>query len=232
MQVIFEKLTNSTLRSRIAEQLREAIVDGTLKEGEKIVERKLASQFGASLAVVREAIIQLESEGFITKQPNTSTYVTQLSLADTEKIFAVRRVLESFAVEEAARQASPEDIASLQRLFLEIVDAARTQDSRKFIRRDLAFHEKIWQIANNEYLQGALRRVVVPLFAFSAIRVASHRSFDLLQDANTHLPLFNAIKSKDSKAAREALQNALDLWRSQTVSVSQDSNTQKQTLVH
>jgi len=220
MEAIFEKLTNSTLRSRIAEQLRDAIMDGTLKEGERIVERKLAAQFGASLAVVREAIIQLESEGFITKRPNTSTYVTQFSAADTEKIFAVRKVLESFAVEEAARQASPQDIESLQELFMNIVDAARSQDSRRFIRTDLSFHEKIWQIANNEYLRGALRRLVVPLFTFSSIRVASHRSFDLLQDANTHLPLFNAIKAKDPKAAKEALLNALAQWRAQTLSVS------------
>ena len=78
-------------------------MDGTLKTGERIVERKLAAQFGASLAVVREAIIQLEAEGFITKWPNTSTHVTRLSLAETEKIFAVRKVLEGFAVEEAAR---------------------------------------------------------------------------------------------------------------------------------
>ena len=113
--------------------------------------------------------------------------MTRLSLAETEKIFAVRKVLEGFAVEEAARLASPQDIEFLQKLFMEIVDAARSQDSRKFVRSDLSFHEKIWQITANEYLQSALRRVVVPLFAFSSIRLASHRSFDLLQDANTHL---------------------------------------------
>src|SRR5215510_9687304 len=100
MEAMFERLTNSTLRSRI-------------------VERKLAAQFGASLAVVREAIIQLEAEGFITKWPNTSTHVTRLSLAETEKIFAVRKVLEAFAVEEAARLATSQDIESLQKLFLE-----------------------------------------------------------------------------------------------------------------
>ena len=227
MEVMFERLANSTLRSRIAEQLRDAIVDGTLKTGERIVERKLAAQFGASLAVVREAIIQLEAEGFITKWPNTSTHVIQLSFAETEKIFAVRKVLESFAAEEAARRASPQDIESLQKLFMEIVDAARSQDSRKFVRKDLSFHEKIWQITDNEYLQSALRRVVVPLFAFSSIRVAAHRSFDLLQDANTHLPLLNAIKSRDPRAARDALLSALTLWRSETVSVAEETSSQK-----
>ncbi len=217
MNAVFERLTSSTLtlRGRIAEQIREAILNGTLKEGERIVERKLASQFGASLAVIREAIIQLESEGFITKRPNSSTYVTKLSLEDTEKIFACRKVFEGFAIEEAARLASLQEIEALQKLFVEMVDAARTQDSNAFIRRDLAFHERIWHITGNEYLQGALKRIVFPLFAFSSIRVASHRSFDLLQDANLHLPLLNAIKSKDPQAARGALQAAIAEWHAQ-----------------
>src|SRR6185295_16337380 len=108
MSVVFEKLTNNTLRGRIAEQMRSAILNGSLAAGQRIVERTSAAEFGASLTSVREAIIQLESEGFITKKPNASTYVTQLSLPEAEKIFAVRRVLEEFAIQEAARLATPE----------------------------------------------------------------------------------------------------------------------------
>jgi DNA-binding GntR family transcriptional regulator len=70
--------------------------------------------------------------------------------------------------------------------------------------------------------------VVVPLFAFSSIRLASHRSFDLLQDANTHLPLLDAIRSKDPRSAREALLSALNLWCSQTVSVAEEASSPKQ----
>src|SRR2546428_3095777 len=192
MEVMFERLANSTLRSRIAEQLRDAIVDGTLRTGERIVERKLAAQFGASLAVVREAIIQLEAEGFITKWSNTSTPCDSVVVSGNGKDLRGQKGFGSFAAEEAARRASPQE-----------------------------------QITDNEYLQSALRRGVVPLFAFSSIRLTSHRSFDLLQDANTHLPLLNAIKSKDPRTAREALLSALTLWRSETVSVAEETSSQK-----
>src|SRR6516225_9958389 len=82
MKTVFQKLAKEklTLRGRIAEQIRDAILNGTLDEGERIVERKLAAQFGASLTVIREAIVQLEGEGFITKRPNSSTHVTTLSV--------------------------------------------------------------------------------------------------------------------------------------------------------
>src|SRR5262249_53423067 len=117
MKTVFQKLAKEklTLRGRIAEQIRDAILNGTLDEGERIVERKLASQFGASLTVIREAIVQLEGEGFITKRPNSSTHVTTLSVPEAKKIFACRRVFEGFATAEAAKLASVEAIDSLER---------------------------------------------------------------------------------------------------------------------
>jgi DNA-binding GntR family transcriptional regulator len=218
MNLIFDKLTKSTLtlRARIAEQIRSAMLTGALQPGERIVERKLASQFGASLAVIREAIIQLESEGFVCKKPNASTYVTKLSPKETEKILDLRGLLETFAVEEAARLASVEQIESLETLYCEMVDAAKHQEVKTYIQKDLSFHERIWQITDNEPLEEALKRIVLPLFAFSSIRVASRRSFDLLQDSDLHRSLLDAIRSKDPNAARMAYQTALDEWRSQT----------------
>jgi DNA-binding GntR family transcriptional regulator len=67
-------------------------------------------------------------------------------------------------------------------------------------------------MADNEYLQVALRRIIHPIFAFSAIRILSGRPFDLLEDAQSHLPIVEAIKSKNAKAARKAFLTALDGW--------------------
>src|SRR5689334_6377875 len=124
MDTVFEKLPSNTLRVLIAERIREAILDGSLPAGQRIVERRLAEQFGASLTAVREALIELESEGFISKRPNSTTHVTQLSLADAFKILAVRRVLEAYAVEEAARLATPEQVRRPETMYQDMVDAA------------------------------------------------------------------------------------------------------------
>ena len=91
MPVLFEKLTNNTLRGRVAEQIRGAILNGNLAAGQRIVERTIAAEFGASLTWVREAIIQLESEGFITKKPNASTCVTQISLSEQRRFLLCAR---------------------------------------------------------------------------------------------------------------------------------------------
>jgi len=212
MQAVFEKLPNSTLRGRIAEKMQQAILTGALREGEKLVERKLAAQFETSLTAVREALIQLEAEGFITKKPNAATYVTKLSIDGAEKIFAVRRVLEAYTIEEAARLVTPEQAQELEDCYLDLLDTARSQDAQVFILKDLGLHEKIWEITNNEYLQVALRRIIHPIFAFSAIRILSGRPFDLLEDAQSHLPIVEAIKSRNAEAARKAFLTALDDW--------------------
>ena len=209
---MFEKLTPHSLRARIAQQIRDAILSGNLKEGERLVERKLADALGASLTAVREALIEVESEGFILKKANLGTYVTRMNLDDVEKVFQVRRVLESFAVGEAARNGTPAQVEKLERLYLEMVDAAREQDSRAFNQHDMSWHSLVWEMSGNEYLQAALLRAVLPYFAFIAIRVATVDRLSLLRDAHGHLPMLEAIKEKAPERAQEAFAATVDSW--------------------
>ncbi len=94
----FEEVAAQSLRTRIAGRIRLAILEGSLHEGERIVERKLAGQFNASLTAVREALIELETEGYVTKKPNSSTHVKRLTAEDIEQVLDVRRMLEAGAV--------------------------------------------------------------------------------------------------------------------------------------
>jgi DNA-binding GntR family transcriptional regulator len=215
MDVVFEKIPSHTLRSQIAERMRCAILAGTLKEGQRLVERQLAAQFATSLTAVREALIELEATGFVTKKPNATTHVTTLSKDAGEKIFAFRRILEGFAVEEAARQATSKHLEVLEAIYLRLLDAARTKEATLFIQTDFSLHQQIWRIMNNEYVYDSLHRILLPYFAFTAIRVVSHRPFDLVQDVSSHLPLLESIKAKHPTAARNAFNVALDTWLEQ-----------------
>jgi DNA-binding GntR family transcriptional regulator len=212
MGVVFEKLTAQTLRGQIANRIRKAILNGSLKPGERLVERKLASEFGASLTAVREAVIELETEGFITKRPNAFTYVTKLSIVEIEKVFALRKVLETYAIQEAARLATAEAISELEVSYLQMVDSARRHDLRAYIHEDLLWHETIWRMSDNEFVTAALRRIIVPLFTFTSIRFHGGSSFDLLADAMSHMPLLEAVKAHDPAAAGAAALSAMEGW--------------------
>ncbi|MGH9613752.1 MAG: GntR family transcriptional regulator [Bryobacteraceae bacterium] len=216
MEKNFSKLPSITLRDRIADVMRKAILNGSLPEGSRIVERKLAAQFETSLTAVREALIRLEAEGFVDKKPNSSTYVTKLSMEVNEKIFEVRRVLETYAVGEAAKKATPETLKDLEKAYWDMIDSARNNDAENFILRDYALHEAIWAMTGNEFLAAALKRVTPPVFAFAAMRASKGHAFDLLQDANSHAPLLEAIKGRNPEAARACFLAALDQWLAST----------------
>lgn len=101
------------------------------------MERNLAAQFGASLSVIREALVELETEGFVVKRPNAATHVTQVSIADAEKVFRLRAVLEPHAVAEAAKRASPEDVRELEALLDRMMERARAGDLTGLLERGL-----------------------------------------------------------------------------------------------
>lgn len=113
---------------------------------------------------------------------------------------------------EATRTRNRCDGESLEGLYLELRDADRVGDVQAFIRKDLALHETIWKIADNEHFETALQGVVRPWFAFTAARLASTEAFQLVQDAGRHLSFVDRIKSHDPQAAREAFLAALDEW--------------------
>jgi DNA-binding GntR family transcriptional regulator len=155
MTTTFERVTFNTMRGMVAEAIRQAILEGRLQQGERLVERRLAAQFGASLGVVREALVELETEGFIVKQRNTATHVARITVEEAAKMFALRGVLEPFAMAEAAKRATPEGIADLRRFFERMCDRARANDFPGYLREDYAWHERVWRMAGNEYVHAA-----------------------------------------------------------------------------
>jgi DNA-binding GntR family transcriptional regulator len=220
----FDQPPYRTVRGHIAEAIRKAILDGGLRQGERLVERKLASLFGTSLSAVREALIELQSQGFITKTPNSATFVTKFTPRSTEDIYAFRCVVETYAVEQAARLATPEQIAQLEKLYFEMLDSARAGIHDVTHHKDLALHEMIWRIANNESFEIALQRVLRPFLAFSEIHFMRRRGL-LVENVRMHLPVLEAIKSHNPKLARKRYLAVLKKWRAQAIrNASEDAD--------
>src|SRR5579872_4878950 len=215
MPLITTKLNNQPARHQVADKIRESILDGSLVPSERLVERKLAEALGTSQSAIREALIQLELEGHVTKKPNSATFVTDFSQRDLENTIAVRRALEAFASEEAARQATPPDIRKLEDLYQQSAAAVRARDFQKYIRGDLTWHTAMWEATHNDCLVESLRRIVVPLFGFSAIRVAMQPGFNLTNDLQSHRVLLNEIAAGEPERAKRAFIAAMKDWSDQ-----------------
>jgi len=185
----------------VAQMLRNAIISGTLKPGERLVELKLAAKMGVGQPTLREALKELEYEGFVKKIPQRGTYVTKLDKEDYCKVLTVRIALEGRAVGLATRNMTPDAESEIKALVDEMGRATAKADLAEFHEMDVAFHRKIWDLAGNEFLTRALEAITFPLFAFALLNLGpelmNHRQAAVRQ----HEGILAGIRSHDPAGA-------------------------------
>src|SRR5690349_4418038 len=128
MTTTFQKIEPVSKKTRIVALLREAITSGAIQAGEPIVEAKVAQQFGVGQGLIREALIDLEHQGFVQRTPFSGTQVSTLTLEDAHQIFEIRIELEPLAVTLAGSKATAEDIAELRDLAEKTRLASKAED--------------------------------------------------------------------------------------------------------
>ncbi len=175
MTSTFQKVEPVSKKERVVSSVKAAILSGALKSGEAIVEGKVAQQFGVGQGLIREALIELEHEGFVQRTPFSGTQVVRLSSEDAQQIFDLRIALEPLAVSLAGSALTPEKLEELERLANKSQRAADAEKIDAFFESHLALRRRIWELSGNRYLRQALERAVIPLYALYLIRRSSKR---------------------------------------------------------
>lgn len=130
----------STLHQRVVARLREAILKGELKPGERLVQEELAEAMGVSRMPIREAIRQLEKEGLVTVEAHKGAVVTPLTTEDIEEIYELRAMLESEAVHRSLPHLTAEDKRKLKELLDAMKQAAAKGETDRFVELNAEFH--------------------------------------------------------------------------------------------
>ena len=196
--------------SSAAQALRNAIISGELKSGERLIELQLASRFKIGQPTVREALKELEYQGFVHKIANRGTYVTDFSIADFQKIHEARMALEPLAFERAARNMTPEAAADLTATVRGMAQAVSGNDRAAFHSHDLEFHRKVWRLAGNEYIEMALERFLFAVFAFVLPR---QQKAEFLSAVRQHRRYLAGLVSGDpGKARRAFVEGTAGFW--------------------
>lgn len=199
-----------SLSQAVAHKIRTAIIEGTVSPGQRLFEQRLAKELGTSQVTVREAIRDLEYEGFVRKISKRGTYVTKLSPEDIVQILRVRMALEQIAVEQAAVKMTPEVSEQLSHLVKEMESAAAQQDRGKFYNADLSFHRAIWNLAGNPYLTKALSRIA---FSLLASVLSDQEEFAFQKAVEQHRFILNGLLSGNAGQARDVfVKGTLDFW--------------------
>ncbi|MFN7929500.1 MAG: GntR family transcriptional regulator [Blastocatellia bacterium] len=170
MSIGFQKVEPISKKVRVVALVKEAILSGAIHAGEQIVETKLAQEFGVGQGLIREALIELEHQGFVERIPFSGTQVVQFNQGDVEHIFDVRLELEPLAFTLATQQANPAQLAELGTLAEAMKQSAEAGDHRLFFEQNLVYRCQVWKLAGNKYLAQTLEHLVIPLFALYIMR--------------------------------------------------------------
>jgi len=137
------------LREIVLEALREAIINGVLIPGERLMEIQLAEEMGVSRTPVREAIRKLELEGFVVMIPRKGAYVAGVSFKDVKDVFEIRAALEGLAAGLAAEKVTQEEVEQMERAL----HYEREPDSlEEMVQSDTDFHALLYKASRNERL--------------------------------------------------------------------------------
>ena len=204
-------------KDQVIEMIKGAMLSGKMEPGEPIVENRVAHDLGVGTPLVREALIELEHQGFVQKFPYKGTYVTKFSPGDIENIFNLRIELESLALQWAKKNATPDDIEALRKLAQGMKEGADGMKLDRFYENDIAFHRKLWEISGNPYLVDTLERLVVPLFAFFLMRNDRDRE-NYLESADDHFHFIESLPALDGAELRKVVNESMSRWKNEMLS--------------
>ena len=193
-----------TLRERILETIRDAIMSGALKPGEKVAEPELAARFGISRTPIREAFRQLESEGYLTVIPRKGALVASFSAKDVEEFYAIKSILEGYAARKACSRLSAREINKLEGINEKLREIADEGDVRHFFKVHNSFHDMFIRGADNEKLHDMIAALMQK---FQRLRLASlSKPGRMLISVEEHEKIIEAFRNRDAVLAETLVQ--------------------------
>jgi DNA-binding GntR family transcriptional regulator len=201
---------------RVVRRLRDEIVSGIRRPGDRLVEREIADELGVSRVPVRDALRTLTSEGLVTPRPRSWAIVREFTASDVADLNEVREALEGLTFRLAAQRRTREGLERLRGAVDAELAAARDGDAVAARRAAADFHEVVTSLAANDLLEEMER----PLRSRMRWLLAQHE--DLMTIAEQHEALYAAIADRDVDRIGELVTEHLATGRRMSGSVYQE----------
>jgi DNA-binding GntR family transcriptional regulator len=188
-------------------KLRDAIVDSRFQPNERLVEADLARMFGAGRTAIRAALVRLDQEGLVERQPNRGARVRLVSDREALEIEEVRVALEQMLARHAATRITRGNVADLRRILDDMTARVEAGDPLGYSELNARFHEMIWAIAD----QGVAATLVANLksqsirFQYRTILQPGRPDRSLRE----HRLIVEALASGDPDASETAMREHL-----------------------
>jgi DNA-binding GntR family transcriptional regulator len=197
------KSIQETTAELVAQKIRESIINGQLKPGNKLREVDICKWLNVSRTPIREAFRVLQSEGFVTHNPNYGVVVAPLEVDDVEHLYTIRGALEQISAYDAALHITKEQLSELKNIN-DVMSNFDEQNPQKSSDLDIQFHSVIMQASRNkiliECLSGIYRRTAMLL------RFIPFKKTRIVQTCKEHADIINAMEGGDSELAKKYME--------------------------
>jgi DNA-binding GntR family transcriptional regulator len=190
-------LQRASLPDRVYAALRDSILAGGFAPGEQLVEARLADELGVSRGPVRDALRRLVEDSLVVDRPHGGSFVREIDAGDLVEIYNVRSAIETLAARLCVRRAV--DAGALREQVEVMRAAAARGDAAAVVAAEVAFHERLCELAGNTHLLRTFKRLEGPIHLALAMDDATYESLDDI--AAEHLPLVDAIAARDERRA-------------------------------
>ena len=192
----------ATLQYKVTSKLREVILKGEFKEGERLIQEEWAAKLGVSRMPIRDALKQLEVEGLVRIEPRRGAIVTPISSEDINEIYELRALLEGEAVVQSMPNLTEEDLQELEHLYRKMTALKNSEkDMEEYTKLNKKFHEVLLSGCKWRRIQQMIDTLWkgIPQYTPSLI-------FDDLQEKHEeHRAMIDFIKRKDAEQLRKMM---------------------------
>ncbi|NGQ93972.1 GntR family transcriptional regulator [Brevibacillus sp. SYP-B805] len=196
----FERNTKS---DKVYEYLKEKILTGAYKPGERLVIREVSRQLGVSDIPVREAIKKLAADGLLELKSHSGARIAPLNIKNLEEIFLIRVELETLATRLAVNAATPEEIDQLDSYVQKMDDSIRRNDIAKYTKYNREFHRLLYRSSHSPILAEIIENLFVR--SENSKLIFYHDPSRLRSSNEGHRAIVEAIRAKDEKKAAEII---------------------------
>jgi len=188
---------SAPIRIGAANLIQEAILEGQVVPGQEIPQLPLARSMGLSQSSIREALQELEYRGMIRKA-GRSWKVTQLSEDEMADLYQVRALLEPHACRLAAAHWNHAAGIELDACLVRMSKAAAQQDYREHWSADIDFHQTIWRVQPNRFLERQLHMVCMPIFAHGVLHHTTILESSYRRSLRWHALIVELLRTRDA----------------------------------
>ena len=196
------------LRDVVFQTLRQAILRGELKPGERLMEVRLAKKLGVSRTPIREAIRKLELEGLVLMIPRRGAEVAEITEKSMRDVLEVRRALEVLAVSLSCDRISGEQIEALKEAAEEFDRSLTSDDVTTTAEADVHFHDIIYRSTDNQRLIQLLSNLGEQMYRYR-VEYLKHREFHP-QISREHKELISYLEAGQKGQAEEKIAVHID----------------------